>query len=78
MATKKFIIEVEEGRVECENCPFDGCKCSHEPINTLDCNKYNLTTMKITEHNKGEDHLYTDHLYAVNKTAERNKEEDVP
>ena len=49
MATKKFLIEVEEGIVECENCPFDGCKCSHEPINTFDCNKYNLATMKIKE-----------------------------
>lgn len=22
MATKKFIIEVEEGHTECKNCPF--------------------------------------------------------
>ena len=51
MATKKFIIEVEEGRVECENCPFDGCKCNAGVIiNTLDCNKYNLATLKIREY----------------------------
>ena len=49
MATKKFIIEVEEGRVECENCPFDGCNCGREPLSVLDCDKYNLATMKIQE-----------------------------
>lgn len=50
MATKKFIIEVDEGRVECENCPFDGCKCGRELLSALDCNKYNLATMTITEY----------------------------
>ena len=50
MATKKFIIEVEEGRVECENCPFDGCRCGGELSSVLDCDKYNLATMKIKEY----------------------------
>ena len=50
MAIKKFIIEVKEGSVECENCPFDGCKCVRGPLDTLDCNKYNLATMKIKEY----------------------------
>lgn len=49
MATKKFIIEVEEGRGDCENCPFDGYGCAVEPMLSFDCNKYNLATMKIKE-----------------------------
>ena len=50
MATKKFLIEVEEGRVECENCPFDGCRCGREPLSVLDCDKYNLATIKIKKY----------------------------
>lgn len=55
MATKKFIIEVEEGETECLECPFAirtlggstvdcfmGCK-------DVGCEKYNLATMKILE-----------------------------
>lgn len=49
MATKKFIIEVEEGRGDCENCPFDGYGCAVEPMLSFDCKKYNLATMKIKE-----------------------------
>ena len=55
MATKKFIIEVEEGNTECNICPYAlkdsngllvnciGTKHSH-------CTKYNLATMKIKEY----------------------------
>lgn len=50
MAIKKFIIEVEEGRVECENCPFDGCNCGRELLSVLDCNEYNLATIKIKKY----------------------------
>lgn len=55
MATKKFIIEVEEGCVpSCEICPFavNGMLCESYGINDdglLNCNKYNLATMKIKE-----------------------------
>lgn len=47
MATKKFIIEVEEGETQCEDCPFDGCKCKTDLI--PDCNKYDLSMMTIKE-----------------------------
>lgn len=50
MATKKFIIEVEEGRTKCENCPlgeYGYCMVIH--IDRYDCYKYNLATMKIKE-----------------------------
>lgn len=49
MATKKFIIEVEEGYTPCIDgeCPIYGCyDCDSTVVN---CNKYNLATMKITE-----------------------------
>ena len=54
MATKKFIIEVEEGNTECSECPFRQndkmCEefgwCSEKEFN---CDKYNLATMKIKE-----------------------------
>lgn len=52
MATKKFIIEVEEGNTPCIDgeCPiygsFYGCYGCPTDIN---CDKYNLATMKIKE-----------------------------
>ena len=49
MATKKFIIEVEEGYTSCEDgkCPIYGCyDCNQMAIN---CDHYNLATMKIKE-----------------------------
>lgn len=49
MATKKFIIEVEEGQVrDCYNCPFNSLNC--DKYNLLDCDKLNLATMKISEY----------------------------
>jgi hypothetical protein len=50
MATKKFIIEVDEGRTECEMCPYmsiKGLGCSS--VQVLNCTMYNLATMKIKE-----------------------------
>lgn len=76
MATKKFIIEVEEGRTECnDNCPFreQGEMCIEVGWGSkkeFNCDQYNLATMKITEYNEGEALLY-----AVEKTAERTKRE---
>ena len=70
MATKKFIIEVEEGRTDCELCPFSVSKCGIAALDVLDCRVFNLATMKITEYNEGEALLY-----AVEKTAERTKRE---
>ena len=76
MVTKKFIIEVEEGYTECnDNCPFpeNGELCKKHNCNSgseLNCDKYNLVTMKITEYNEGQALLY-----AVEKTAERTKRE---
>lgn len=49
MAKKKYLVEVEEGRTECnEYCPLytDYGSCSGG-IYSLDCHKYNLATMKI-------------------------------
>ena len=52
MATKKFIIEVEEGYTLCSNCPIecDG-KCVIDKFEEtgLDCDILDLATMKITE-----------------------------
>ena len=49
MATKKFIIEVEEGITNCENCPLLrlDLDCTEQNIC---CVKYNLATMKIKEY----------------------------
>lgn len=69
MATKKFIIEVEEGMTKCGQCP-DGFPCGG--LSFLHCCDYNLATMKITEYNEGEALLY-----AVTKTAERTKRETI-
>lgn len=64
MATKKFIIEVEEGRTKCDNfCPLkrynggcaDACEYVEKVIPFLRCRIYNLTTMKITEYEDGEE-----------------------
>ena len=52
MATKKFIIEVEEGKTpSCEKCPFLAPLglCNGSPV-PLNCLKVNLATMKITEY----------------------------
>ena len=53
MATKKFLIEEEEGVGKCSDCPFLYCKyiCKYGEGGgvIVDCDKYNLATMKITE-----------------------------
>ena len=49
MATKKFIIEVEEGKTMCHKCPFQSVDCTEEMYDILDCGKNNLATMKIKE-----------------------------
>lgn len=49
MATKKFIIEVEEGVTKyCENFPLMILDCCEE--HNISCSEYNLTTMKIKEY----------------------------
>ena len=59
MATKKFIIEVEEGRTKCNNfCLLkkynDECADVNESVERiipfLRCRIYNLATMKIKEY----------------------------
>ena len=72
MATKKFIIEVEEGKTKCNECPFDYIKCARENLVEIDCTNFNLATMKITEYDDNEGQAL---LYAVGKTAERTKKE---
>lgn len=55
MATKRFIVEVEEGCTFCDDCPIRirfNIHCFMSKIEgglSLNCNKYNLTTMKIKE-----------------------------
>lgn len=55
MATKKFIIEVEEGDTECKECPFvlmnkDGLIVNCTGSRYSHCINYNLATMKIKEY----------------------------
>lgn len=49
MATKKFIIEVKEGETTCFDCPFHDSEHAGCGGGIIDCSKYNLATMKITE-----------------------------
>lgn len=52
MATKKFLIEVEEGETHCDYCVIESeGHCPRAKFNKLgiDCDYYNLATMKIIE-----------------------------
>ena len=52
MATKKFVIEVEEGITECKNCPLNeahDCYGTNWIAGFIGCSSHNLATMKITE-----------------------------
>lgn len=53
MATKKFIIEVEEGESRCSTCPLDkmngGCHYVLEILFNSTCQHLNLTTIQIKE-----------------------------
>lgn len=53
MATKKFLIEVEEGMTLCKDCPYKienaACNCPFR-MKVSQCRKYNLATMKIKEY----------------------------
>lgn len=52
MGTKRFIIEVEEGRTLCDKCPFNGRETCCYPYlldKVMGCEKYNLATMKVKE-----------------------------
>lgn len=52
----KFVLEVDikKGKTNCEDCPFftDNACCKISPEH-IDCNKYDLSTIKI-ERNVGE------------------------
>lgn len=52
----KFILDIEDGRTSCGNCPFalEGCielPCGGDEdiYKVLDCSKYDLTTIKLTK-----------------------------
>ena len=47
MATKKFLLEVEDGHTECKDCPF---RVTSNKCYMLECNRINLATMKIKEY----------------------------
>lgn len=52
MATKRFIIEVEEGRTMCDVCPiFNDCQFE---LLGIRCDDYNLATIKIQELEEGQ------------------------
>lgn len=54
-----FILKIEEGKTKCANCPFgtenplysDGYACNIAAANAIniDCGKYDLSTMVVTE-----------------------------
>ena len=49
----KFVLEVdfEECKTNCDNCPFrtdNGC-CKFRTEHNLNCDKYDLTTIKLTK-----------------------------
>lgn len=46
MATKKFIIEVEEGRTKCDVCPLFSNDCQSGLL-CIRCDVHDLATMKI-------------------------------
>ena len=49
MANFVLEVEFEEGRTNCEDCPFrtdNGC-CDIPTEHKLDCDKYDLTTIKL-------------------------------
>lgn len=58
MATKKFIIEVEEGTTKCNECPIYGSKYCKSGAkiddfkSEINCYTHNLATMKIKEYDK--------------------------
>lgn len=49
MATKKFLIEVEEGETLCDKCPFFKFECRTDILSNIDCNEVDFATMKIKE-----------------------------
>ena len=52
MAIKKFIIEVEEGQSNCMDCPLYVKRRGCIRFASIDCDKYDYSTMKITEDNQ--------------------------
>lgn len=56
MATKKFIIEVEEGTTKCNKCPLYGSKYCKSGAkiddfkSEINCYTHNLATLKIKEY----------------------------
>ena len=51
----KFILEVQEGKTKCSDCPFAchdcyGCtSCGDTIFDEIDCSKLDLTTIKIVK-----------------------------
>lgn len=55
MESKKFILEIQKGETNPLTCPWNAADdglcnyCVQLEILGIDCNKFNLTTLKITE-----------------------------
>ena len=50
MATKKFLIEVEEGITECKSCPFNeapDCNGTNWIERFINCSRHDLATITI-------------------------------
>ena len=45
----KFIVEINEGWTKCKNCPFMVLENRTNICNSVDCSRYDLSTLKIIE-----------------------------
>ena len=51
----KFILEVQEGKTNCSDCPFachdcyGSTSCGDTIFDEIDCSKFDLTTIKIVK-----------------------------
>jgi hypothetical protein len=52
MATKRYLVEVEEGNTLCDECPYEyreTCCYPYRLYRVMSCGEHNLATMKIKE-----------------------------
>ena len=57
----EFVLKIKKGKTDCDNCPFSGgiryhldggeyiCNMPLLIDAVIDCNKYNLNTMQVSE-----------------------------
>ena len=53
---KQFILEVQEGNTDCDQCPFSNNKCFYHICTYLNenkiCNNYDFSQINIEEYNE--------------------------